>query len=191
VHTSLDTQFRPNDRDSRISFLRTSVFEALALVQDGQRPCWGHMTPRQMVEHLIWSFEVSTGKTETECLVPEERRNEAKPFIFNDQRNPRNFQNPSLRLGLPPLRYPDLASAISSLRAEVDRFLDQLEANPSGLHTHPVFGPISSEDWSRLHYKHCFHHLAQFSLISDRPEAADDTARSGVVADPGCRSTDA
>jgi len=33
------------------------------------RPGWGKMTAQQMVEHLAWAFELSTGQAHGECPV--------------------------------------------------------------------------------------------------------------------------
>jgi hypothetical protein len=30
---------------------------------------------------------------------------------------------------------------------------------------HPLFGPIGAEEWTRVHFKHAYHHLLQFALI--------------------------
>jgi hypothetical protein len=95
----------------RDTLLRTFFFGAL----DGLRPetpaLWGHMTAQQMVEHLTWTFEVSTGRVLLECPYPEDQREKMKPFLHHNRPTPREFMNPALRDGLPALRYPDLKSA--------------------------------------------------------------------------------
>ena len=35
---------------------------------------------------------------------------------------------------------------------------------------HPIFGPISLEEWGRTHYKHGVHHLLQFGLLEVEAE---------------------
>ena len=48
---------------------------------------------------------------------------------------------------------------------EVDRFIEHSRTRPDTRHTHPIFGPIDPEGWSRTHFKHGCHHLQQFGLI--------------------------
>jgi oxepin-CoA hydrolase/3-oxo-5,6-dehydrosuberyl-CoA semialdehyde dehydrogenase len=157
--------FDVNDAELRSTFFRRLLGEALAALQEGSQPKWGAMTAQQMVEHLAWVFEVSTGQAHVECAVPEARRERWKAFLYDDAPMPREFRNPALVGGLPSLRHPGLAEAKAALSVEVDRFLDQCRATPSATHIHPVFGPIATEEWARSHFKHAYHHLLQFGLI--------------------------
>jgi hypothetical protein len=161
--------FTPSDRAFRVDFLQNTVFKALNSLRVDQSPAWGRMTSLQMIEHLIWTFQVSTNQISITCSVPEERRNQVRPFIFNDQQNPRNFQLPSHQEGLPSTQFSSLDLAISALKIEIMHFLERYQHDPLSLSTHPVLGSITSDDWSRLHFKHCFHHLMQFSLLAEQP----------------------
>ena len=125
------------------------------------------MTAQQMVEHLAWVFEISTGRARVECPVPEEKRERYKPFLYSNMPTPRAFVNTALVDGLPPLRHASLADAIEALRAEVRHFLDHAAEAPDARFAHPVFGPIAAEEWSRSHFKHARHHLLQFRLIDE------------------------
>lgn len=88
-----------------------------------------------------------------------------KRFLYSNKPSPHEFMNPALIAGLPPLRYAGLAEARAALVGEIERFLWYSTAVPAALHTHPVFGPIGIEEWSRTHYKHGHHHLLQFGLL--------------------------
>jgi DinB family protein len=157
--------FDVNDPQLRQAFFRHLLPDALAALQDDSQPRWGQMTAQQMVEHLAWVFELSTGRADVDCLVPETRRERMKAFLYDNTPMRHEFMNPALAAGLPPLRHPGLAEARAALSLEVDRFLDQCRARPSATHTHPVFGPIGAEEWARSHFKHAYHHLLQFGLI--------------------------
>jgi hypothetical protein len=157
--------FDVNDAALREAFLRHLMLEALARLAEDAPAAWGRMTAQQMVEHLAWVFAVSTGRDRVECPVPEPERERMKPFLRSNRPSPREFMNPVLVGGLPPLRHPGLAEAKASLRVEVDCFLQHSLAAPDALHVHPVFGPIDAEGWSRTHFKHGFHHLLQFGLV--------------------------
>ena len=159
--------FDVNDADLRDEFFRHLLFNALSALRDDTRPGWGKMTAQQMVEHLIWAVEISTGKAEAVCTFPEAQRERLKGFLYDNRPTPREFQNPVLAAGLPALRYTDVADATAALRPEVDVFLVQASATPGAVRMHPVFGPIAAEEWARSHFKHCYHHLLQFGLISE------------------------
>ncbi len=156
--------FDVNDPELRERFLRRLLPDALAALQADARPGWGKMTAQQMVEHLTWAFELSTGLAQTECDVPEPQRERLKAFLHDNRPTPHEFMNPVLAAGLPPLRHAGLAEAKAALQVEVERFLQQAGAASGALHTNPVFGPLGAEEWSRAHFKHGYHHLLQFGL---------------------------
>jgi len=159
--------FEVNDPDLRDRFLRHLLFDALSALRDDTRPGWGKMTAQQMVEHLIWAVDLSTGKAEAECTFPEAQRERLKAFLSDNRPTPREFQNPALAAGRPSLRHAGTADATVALRREVALFLDQAASAPGAARMHPVFGPIATEEWARSHFKHCYHHLLQFGLISE------------------------
>ncbi len=98
--------FDVDDASLRDTFLRTFFFGAL----DGLRPetpaLWGRMTAQQMVEHLVWTFEVSTGRVVLECPYPEDQRERMKPFLYHNRPTPHKFMNPALRDGVPSCALP-------------------------------------------------------------------------------------
>lgn len=159
--------FDVNDSALRALFFHPLLGEALARLDAGARPRWGAMTAQQMVEHLQWGFEVSTGRVVLECPVPEAKRARMKPFLFDGTPMMHDFRNPALAAGLPALRHSGLPEARAGLATEVRRFLDYERESADAVHTHPVFGPLTVEEWSRAHFKHAYHHLLQFHLIDD------------------------
>lgn len=161
----LKLRFDVNDPALRDTFLRTFFFGALDVLRPEERARWGRMTAQQMVEHLVWAFELSTGDVRIECPVPADQLQRMKTFLHHNRPLPHEFMNPLLRDGLPALRYAGVAEARAALQSGVDRFIEHGRTRPETLHTHPVFGPISPEEWSRTHFKHCAHHLLQFGLL--------------------------
>jgi oxepin-CoA hydrolase/3-oxo-5,6-dehydrosuberyl-CoA semialdehyde dehydrogenase len=157
--------FDVNDEDLRDAFLRTGVLAALDALDGAAVPRWGRMTAQEMVEHLVWAFECSTGEVEVACPTPPEELPRLKKFLSSRRLMPREFMNPALRGGLPPSRFATLGEARDALASAVERFRDQWRTHPQDVHIHPVFGPISAEEWSRTHFKHCAHHLQQFGLL--------------------------
>jgi oxepin-CoA hydrolase / 3-oxo-5,6-dehydrosuberyl-CoA semialdehyde dehydrogenase len=158
------TRFDVNDADRREGFLRHEVVSALAGLSDDAVPRWGRMTAQQMVEHLIWAFELSTGQAECACFVPLGDLPRVKTFLYHNRPTAPEFRNPALVSGLPPLRFASLAEARAALGRELGSFLEETSRGDRQ-HTHPIFGPIGHEEWHRVHYKHTQHHLLQFGLI--------------------------
>jgi hypothetical protein len=125
------------------------------------------MTAAEMVEHLTWAFELSTGQAEAECRVSEARRERWKAFLHDNTPTPHEFPNPALKQGPRPPRHAGLIDGAAALRAAVDRFLEQSVAVPGARHTHPLFGPLGVEEWARVLFKHSYHHLLQFGLVDE------------------------
>ena len=157
--------FDVNDPDVRETFLRHHLFEALMPLHDDTRPRWGRMTAQQMVEHLLWAFELSNGAAHAECPIPEPQRQRLKAFLHDNRPTPREFMNPVLTAGLSPLRHKGLAEAVASLRAAVNHFVQRAASTPDATQMHPVFGPTGMDEWARAHFKHTYHHLLQFGLV--------------------------
>lgn len=157
-------RFDVDDAGVREVFLRYRLGAALTGLAETACPAWGRMTPQQMVEHLVWAFEVSTGAATTVCAMPEHDLPRLKDFLYHNRPTPREFVNPALAAGLPPLRYANLDDARAALAREALRFLDG-EYPPGTRCVHPIFGPIGHDEWHRAHYKHAHHHLTQFDLL--------------------------
>lgn len=161
----MKVRFDVNDAPGRNALLRDVLPGALEPLRADQTPKWGGMAPQQMVEHLLWAFEASTGIIEVPCPTPEERRAQVRPFLSNNRAMPISFENPLLKDGLPALRFPTLSIATAALIEAARTFLRLEESEPEVKRTHPLFGPLNAEGWSRLHFKHVVHHFLQFGLI--------------------------
>ena len=158
-------RFDVNDGQGRHAFIHDDLGEALASLTPESRPNWGGLNAAQMVEHLLWAFEVSTGRLAVAAGTSEEWQQKARAFLRDNRPMPRGFENPLLRDGLPPLRFGSLDEARDALITEARRFLDLSASDPHARRVHPVFGVCSAEEWSRVHFKHGVHHLLQFGLV--------------------------
>lgn len=156
-----------NDPELRETFLGRLLPAAIEDLAPDARARWGAMSAQQMVEHVAWVFEVSTGRATVPCTVPERRRERWKAFLYDDTPMLQHIRNPALVDGLPGLRHPGLAQARAALSVEAERFLEQCRSAPGAVHTHPVLGPLDNDQWSRSHFKHGYHHLLQFGLIAE------------------------
>ena len=158
-------RFDVHDATLRADFDRNVLVQALGELAVETPAQWGRMTAQQMVEHLEWTYMLSTGKHRIECLVPEANRDRLKRFLYQATPTPREFSNPALAGGLPALKHASLAAARDALQKEVEEFWNRTAEELKELHTHPLFGPIGADEWSRTHFKHGCHHLMQFGLI--------------------------
>jgi len=162
--------FDVNDEDLRREFLREVLPRAIAILESHTPSRWGGMTAQQMVEHLTWAFDLSTGTRHVECPYTEDKRARLKAFLYDNRPSPQDFMNPALVGGLPPLQHPALPEARAALLASVRRFLDPPEEGSGVRHMHPIFGPLDRDEWSRTHFKHGVHHLSQFGLVARRDD---------------------
>lgn len=158
-------RFDVNNAEGRSALIRAGLGEALASLTRESQPNWGGFTAAQMVEHLLWGFEISTGRLTVAAATSEEWQQKARAFLHDRRPMPRGFENPLLRDGLPPLRFGSLPEAVTSLASEARLFLELSFSDPQSRRIHPVFGACSVEEWSRIHFKHCVHHFLQFSLV--------------------------
>ena len=157
--------FEVNDDLGRREFLINQFLNILSNLQNNSKPIWGNMSPQQMVEHLIWTFDVSTGLIQVPCSTPESKIEAYKRFLTSNLPTRQNFRNPILGDTLPELNFKNLKDAIEVLQKKMVFFYDSNRSNSKELHIHPIFGPLDIEEWERSHYKHCFHHLQQFDLL--------------------------
>jgi hypothetical protein len=161
-------RFDVNDIKLRNDFFNSVLPEAITRLEDTMNPMWGQMTAQQMIEHLLWAFEIATGKVPVVCAYPEAVSERFKTFLYNNQPTPIEFKNPLLNNGLPALRFQNLDEAKEYLNGEINFFLEYSHNKPDAKYIHPVFGLLNMDNWHRSSYKHSFHHLIQFSLISQR-----------------------
>lgn len=158
-------RFDVNDAKNRQQFLKHILMDAIDSLTEQIQPLWGKMSAQHMVEHLIWAFELSTGKVKIQCKLPENIIDRPKKLLFTNKPTPRNFKNPVLSDSPSPLRFSSLADSKSALRKEINLFYEHIIDKPEAIHNHPILGPIGTEDWECVHFKHCYHHLLQFGLI--------------------------
>lgn len=159
--------FDVNDSELRSAFFDHHLAEALAGLTEHSRPHWGNMTARHMVEHLLLTFECSTGEITLPCRTPANVLERVKAFLYDNRPTPRGFKNPLLGPTPPAFRFPNLVDALTALDHEVIRFVGHFLEEPGAFHVHPIFGPLGADEWQRSHFKHCYHHLLQFCLIRE------------------------
>jgi oxepin-CoA hydrolase / 3-oxo-5,6-dehydrosuberyl-CoA semialdehyde dehydrogenase len=157
--------FTVNDDKLRKTFFNQLFIECIDNLAEDARPLWGKMSPHNMVEHLLWTFECSTGRLVVTCRTPEHILERVKKLLYDDRPMPREFKNPLLDETPPPHRFQAFSEAKIALREEVAHYVRYYSEHPEAIHTHPIFGPLGKEEWERAQFKHCYHHLLQFAVV--------------------------
>src|SRR6201991_5054655 len=137
----------------------SEVRERLRSVRIDDHARWGSMTAKQMVRHLRCSCEVALGERNVEP------RQVFAPVLVkfvalrSGGRWPKNIQT------VPELKRAILEHSRSEFDMLVGAAIDKMEILATGTRhapSHPMFGPMTDEDWKRWGYLHADHHLRQF-----------------------------
>jgi hypothetical protein len=131
----------------------------LRSVRVDDRARWGKMTAKRMMRHLICSYEVALGErtvAPVEGPVPV-----LVKFIAlrSGLRWPKNIPT------VPELKRAIAEHSEVEFEVLVRAVVESMEAVAKGTHyapSHPMFGPMTPEDWMRWGYLHADHHLRQF-----------------------------
>jgi hypothetical protein len=141
----------------RNSANRAAILARLDRLTGTESPQWGRFTVSQMLAHMSDAYRMALGELSV------------KPRSL-----PKLVRLPVTLLMLYVLPFPKNAPTAKELvarapesfdaeRAELKRLIARLEGY-AGAHAHPLFGPLSPEEWGTLGYKHLDHHLRQFGV---------------------------
>ena len=124
---------------------------------------FGILTPQHMVEHLIITVKLSSGRIPIPSFEPNEKQLARKQaLLFTDMPFPQGIKAPGLPDTLLELRYPDLETAKTELIKSYDAYHLLFQENPTLLTPHPGFGLLNYKEWELFNAKHMDHHLGQF-----------------------------
>ncbi len=153
--------------EQKATFIKNDFFVLVRQLTPHTTALWGKMTAQQAIEHLADFFDVSTAKINFGLSVPEEALPKYREFLYSDKAFRENTKAPVNIIGEDPMpvRYPDLDEAKMQLKKSVDDFFTYFSNNPDTTTLHPVFGPLTYDEWTLLHFKHVTHHLRQFGIL--------------------------
>jgi oxepin-CoA hydrolase/3-oxo-5,6-dehydrosuberyl-CoA semialdehyde dehydrogenase len=144
---------------------RETLQQKLALLTPEANAQFGIMTPQHMLEHLILTLKLSSGKISMTDFVPNEKQLAQKQaLLYTDIPFPQGIKAPGIPDTLMELRFPDLESAKVALLASWDSYQEVFFQAPSKTTIHPRFGPLNHGDWEKFHAKHMNHHFGQFGV---------------------------
>lgn len=131
-------------------------------LQPGTKQLWGKMNPAQMLAHcnVIYEMAYEEKHPKPNAFKRAILRLLLKNTVVNETPYKRNSATaPQLKM-----------SSDKNFATEKDRLLQYIRYTESlgaahfeGLDSHS-FGPLSSQEWNNMFYKHLDHHLNQFGV---------------------------
>ena len=143
--------FEPAVRDETIRRLRQVRADAC--------PAWGTLTAPRMMCHLLDSLKISFGDVPV-TFKPNPLANAlGRWFVISCP-----LPWPRGRLKAPPIFFATApAPEFEQDRAAVIAGLERFARGPAqAWGISPFLGPLTPEQWAKLNYRHCDHHLRQF-----------------------------
>lgn len=147
-------------------FIKTDVPRLLEDLRAKATPWWGVMSAQNMLEHLSWSLQNSTGKVVLPLATAPEKLEAAKAYLMDDSREYKpNVKHPHLKETPEPLKFRNIIEAYENFTEELNNFFEYYANHPGKTNVHPAYGDLNYEEWVQCHYKHFVHHLKQFDLM--------------------------
>lgn len=141
------------------------IIGPLKFLDKDQTPEFGIMTPQHMVEHLIITLKLSTGRISYPSFESSDKALAAKKkLLCTEAEMAKGIKYPGDDQKLSPLKYPTLEDAKNALIKAWDNFFLHFESNPDYSSVHPVFGAMDFDEWKLFHHKHIKHHFTQFGI---------------------------
>ena len=143
-----------------------SVFKTIDKFEPHLQPIFGQMSPQHILEHLILSLHLSTGKRKIEFKGDDELAKKIKAsLILSDAEMPIGIKNPLLKDVPEDLVYETIDEAKRGLKNELTYFYKYKSNHPNATSIHPRMNVLTIGEWAILHSKHFSHHFKQVSLI--------------------------
>jgi len=154
-------------QETFVEMTSEKIEESLAKLTEDTKPKWGIMTPQHMVEHLEYSYKITSGEIQDfEIATPEEILEKVHASLYNYKKFPKNSQFPMLEKDkLDDLKHPDLETAIEKFKEQREKYIKFFKENPDAKLKNLVFGELNKYESYLLERKHLNHHFEQFRLI--------------------------
>ncbi len=136
---------------------RTTIIERLQKLTPNTHPRWGNFNAPRMICHLNDALAVSLGELPSRSMNRKAFQTfPLKHLVLYVVPFPKNAQAPPEMLATSP-------AVFDADRQRLLEMIDRIAATPTGDGPeHPLFGPLTNDEWNALHCKHINHHLKQF-----------------------------
>ncbi len=136
---------------------RAAIVARLDRLTERMPPQWGRFTASKMLAHMTDACRMALGE------LPVRRRNiplidrfPVKQLVLYVLPFPKN--SPTAREIISRMPEP-----FDAERTQLKALIAKLDGN-TGKAPHPIFGPLTPNEWGVLGYKHLDHHLRQFGV---------------------------
>ncbi len=137
-----------------------AMLARLDALRPDSRRAWGKMDAAQMLAHCQQPLRVALGELKLKRMLI--------GFLFGRLAKKQLLAPKPWKPGMPTAPEfvvtdaREFTKEKGALRALVERFGN---GGPAGLtkQPHPFFGPLTSDEWQALQWRHLDHHLRQFS----------------------------
>ncbi len=138
-----------------------TIAERVRALQATDQARWGLMNAGEMLCHLRGALRMAMGEIPAAPIdLPMPRTLLKSRALWVPLPWHKSFRTvPSLERGTPTMQSGVFEEDRAEVLADLERFCRPEQARVD----HPMFGPMSFEDWMRWGYLHADHHLRQFS----------------------------
>ena len=130
------------------------IIERLRRIPRDSAPAWGSLCFDTLIEHFIWTLHHALGRSRRvpDCSTWFLRR-VVKPLVLRGYiAIPKNIALPA-QLAQQGITLCD-AGDIETLAALLEEYLNLVQADDLAPAPHPFLGPLSIDDWDRIHVLH-------------------------------------
>ncbi len=141
------------------------VRETLNRLSSNMKPLFGKMNGQQMIEHLSSVTQIANGNWKIDSYVSDEKANRRKPFLNTDNEIQVGFKASYLSEDPVSLKFNSIEEAIDDLIHQIQFFEKVFKEDENRIISHPFFGELNADLWTKFQVKHFTHHFKQFGLI--------------------------
>ncbi|WP_204346996.1 phenylacetic acid degradation bifunctional protein PaaZ [Psychroserpens algicola] len=154
-------------QETFVEMTETKINECLSKLSKDTKPKWGIMTAQHMIEHLEYTYKITSGEIQDfEIATPEKILEKVHYSLYNYDKFPKNSQFPHLEKDtLDDLKHPDLDTAIEKFKAQREKYIQFFKEHPEAKLKNLVFGELNKYESYLLERKHLNHHFEQFNLL--------------------------
>jgi len=136
---------------------RSVIVQRLHRLVPSTKAKWGKFDASRMLCHLNDSIDVALGEIPSHSLNRKPfQRFPLKHLAMYVVPFPKGFPAPPEMLSTEP-------GSFEADRQRLFSLIERLAAAPKAKGPdHPLFGPLTMDEWNALHWKHIDHHLKQF-----------------------------
>ncbi|MGZ3755128.1 MAG: DUF1569 domain-containing protein [Mucilaginibacter sp.] len=123
-------------------------------------PLWGKMSVGQMLAHCQVLLQVTFGELQLKRGL--------MGFLFGKMAKRQILTGEQVKRNMPTFSLARMTDE-KDFKAEKQKLIEMVQrftAGPGVLSPkpHPFFGPLTTDEWDQLQYKHLDHHLKQFGV---------------------------